>query len=59
MFGALGVSEAAVDIMYATDDLPPSIVTIPKAKYSLEAEASAIREDLAKRRGEKPEIREV
>lgn len=44
-----------VYITYTSRDLPPALVTVPKAEWSTKREAELIREDLKRRRETVPE----
>ena len=48
-----------VVVMYSTADLPPSSLFIPKEEWSEEKERELIKEDIKKRREEKPETFEI
>ena len=51
---AEGKTETTIYVTYTVKDLPPGLITIPKAKWTAEHEAELIREDVTKRRLTKP-----
>jgi len=51
---AEGAPAVMVYVTYTTKDLPPGLITIPKAEWISEKEAALIREDIKKRREAKP-----
>ena len=51
---AEGPAAVMVYVTYTVKDLPPGLVTIPKAEWTEEKEAELIRKDIEKRRAEKP-----
>ena len=54
-FPKMGEAVITVGITYVGAGLPPRTLWIPKAKYTKEAEAKAIREDITLRLTRKPE----
>ena len=53
---AEGAAAAMIYVTYTVKDLPPGLITIPKAEWTPEHEADLIREDIKKRREVKPTI---
>ena len=51
---AEGPAAAMIYVTYTVRDLPPGLVTIPKAQWSEEVEAALIKEDIERRRKAKP-----
>jgi len=51
---AEGEPAAMIYTTYMVKDLPPGLITIPKAAWTAEREAELIREDVKKRREAKP-----
>jgi len=56
---AEGPAAVMVYTTYTVKDLPPGLVTIPKAQWSEEAEAALIKKDIEKRRAEKPIVKRL
>jgi len=58
-FPKLKQPKVFVAVIYATKDLPPATIWIPKEQYSLEKEREMIREDIKRRKSFTPEVYKV
>ena len=58
-FPKLKQPKTFIAVIYATKDLPPATIWIPKEEYSPEKEKEMIREDIIRRRQFKPEVYKV
>jgi len=53
---AEGPAAAMIYVTYTVKDLPPGLITIPKAEWTEEKEAELIRKDIEARRAAKPTV---
>jgi hypothetical protein len=58
-FPKLKQPKVFIAVIYATKDLPPATVWIPKEEYSIEKEKEMIREDIKRRKSFMPEVYKV